>query len=191
MRVAALVLIAFVAGAAGPPANPDWPCAQRLVPTLTAATLWSGPAAQHDWHDDPAVAALVNQLADRRVKTEDAVAKLKAYVAGTPGDEGRAEVFAGLVNRSNAERSLAIDRLLQVSRRLRALADAVTQATHQQDALAADAPEDQRNEIADRRGLLLRQYDELSRTVRYACEIPVDFEKRLGEFARVLQPVAN
>lgn len=186
-RKPALLLLALSLIAAAP-ADPDWPCVQRLVPKLTAATLWAGPTPEHDWHADPKLSALADQLADRRTPIDDAVAQLKTFVATQPGAEARAELFTALVDRSNLERTAAIDRLRQVSRRLRALADAITAATQQQAALAPDAPDAQRAEIVDRRALLLRQYDELNRTVRYACEIPVNFEHRLGEFARILQP---
>ena len=185
------VLMLALACAAAAPADPDWPCVQRLVPTLTAATLWPGPAPQQDWRADPAIAALAAKIADRRTRTEDGVAQLQQFVATQPGDEARAELFAGLVDRSNVERSAAIDRLRRVSRNLRALAGAVTDATHQMDALPQDAADDQRNEVVSRRALLLRQYDELSRTIRYACDIPVDVEHRLGQFVRVLQPAQN
>lgn len=185
-----LPLLALLTVAASP-ANRDWPCFQRLVPKLTAATLWAGPAPPHDWHADPAIAILVEQVADRRNSVEDGVAKLKQYVATKPGAEARAELFAGLVDRSNVDRGRAIERLFEVSRRLRALTDAITAATRESDALPADAPMAQRDEVVNRRALLIRQYDELSRTVRYACEIPVDFEHRLGQFARVLQPPQN
>jgi hypothetical protein len=185
-----LPLLALLTMAAAP-ASSNWPCYQRLVPKLTAATLWAGPVPQHDWHANPAVVALVDQVGDRRLPLAEGVAKLKQYVATKPGDEARAELFAGLVDRSNVERTQAINRLFDVSRRLRAITNAITDSTKQLDGLPANAPQAQRDEVVDRRALLIRQYDAISRTVQYACEIPVDFEHRLGEFARVLQPPQN
>ena len=183
-----LLVGALFATVAAAPADPDWPCVQRLVPTLTAATLWSGPAPQRDWHTDPAIAALTEQVASRREKVDDAVAQLERFVATKPGAEARAEVFAGLVERSNIERGQAIDRLKGVSRRLRALADATGRVTTELNALPPDAPAAQRDEVANRRALMIREYEEILRTLRYACEIPVDFEARLGCFGQVLQP---
>ena len=188
---AALPLFALLLAAAGPVADRDWPCVQRLVPTLTPATLWAGPAAQKDWRADPAIAAFVDQFADRRQPVEQGVAELTQFVAGKPGHEARAEVFTGLVDRSNVERGAAIGRLREVSRQLRVLADAIDHTTSSSMRVPDGAPAAQREEIVDRRALMIRQYDELSRTIRYACDIPVDFEARLGRFAQVLQPDQN
>lgn len=189
--IVALPLVAVLLAAAGPAADRDWPCEQRLVPRLTPATLWAGPVPTKDWRADPAIAALVDQVADRRLPVEDGVAKLQQFVAGKPGPEARAELFTGLVDRSNVERGAAIDRLRNVSRQLRALADAIDRTTSELDAVPEGAPAAQRDEIVNRRALMIRQYDAISRTIRYACEIPVQFEARLGRFARVLQPDQN
>ena len=35
--------------------------------------------------------------------------------------------------------------------------------------------------------LMIRQYEEVQRTIRYSCEIPVEIEGRLGRFAQALQ----
>jgi hypothetical protein len=34
---------------------------------------------------------------------------------------------------------------------------------------------------------VIRQYEEVERTIRYACEVPVQLEARLGLFAQALQ----
>ena len=182
-----LLLLACLATVAAAPADPDWPCVQRLVPTLTAATLWPGPAPTADWRADTAVAALVEQVAGRRRPVEDGVARLEQFVATKPGAEARAEVFAGLVDRSNADRNEAIERLRAIARRLRALAEATGRVTTELNALPPDAPPAQRDEVVSRRTLMIREYEELGRTVRYACEIPVEAEARLGRFAQALR----
>jgi hypothetical protein len=184
MRTTPILMAAFLCIAAAP-ADPDWPCQQRLVPTLTATTLWSGPAPTADWHADPAIAALVDQAADRRTDIDTAEAALQKFATdATP--ERRAELFTGLVAQSNVERDAAIARLRDISRRLRALADAAGTAGTQLNTLSAGSPE--REELVNRRGLIIREYDSLNRTVRYGCEIPVDFEARLGRFGKILAP---
>ena len=37
--------------------NPDWPCQQRLVPTIGAATFWSTPGIETagNWNTEPRV----------------------------------------------------------------------------------------------------------------------------------------
>ena len=61
-----LFFLALLLGAAGPPPkDPDWPCVQRLVPTLTAGTFWSGHGAAPDWRSDSTAAELVDRVAPR------------------------------------------------------------------------------------------------------------------------------
>ncbi|MGI4798800.1 MAG: hypothetical protein ACRYG8_33115 [Janthinobacterium lividum] len=179
-----LIAVGLCAGAA--PVDPDWPCQQRLVPTLTATTLWSGPAATTDWRTDPALATLVDHVADRRTDVDAADQALQGFVNSGASPERRAAVFAGLVAQSNVERDIAVARLHDVSRRLRSLADAAGRAATELNALPADSP--QRAELTTRRELVIREYDSLNRTVRYSCEIPVDFEARLGRFGKILAP---
>ena len=38
-----------------------------------------------------------------------------------------------------------------------------------------------------RRTFLIREYEEIERTIRYACEVPGALEARLGSFAQALQ----
>jgi len=57
IALAAGFLAALNAYSAAPRADdPDWPCQQRLVPKLTAAAYWNGPALESigDWRVDPA-----------------------------------------------------------------------------------------------------------------------------------------
>ena len=181
-----LLLTGAVALLAAAPSDPDWPCVQRLVPSLTAATVWPGHEPKGDWRADPGIAALVQSVADRRRPVETGVALLAQFVATRPGADALAEVFAGLVDQSNADRSQAIERLRSIARRQRALADATARITAELQAFPADAPSAQRDELASRRTLMIREYEEVGRIVRYSCEIPVDFEARLGRFAQAL-----
>jgi len=187
--------MAVVLGAAGPPpADRDWPCIQRLVPGLTAGTFWAGHGEATDWRGDPAVAALVGQVSSRSRPLEAGSQALQAYVAGLPAAAraGAAEtLFAGLVEETNAQRATVIDRLRGIGRRQRELTDTVAAVTTALRALPADAPPATREELTTRRLFLIRTYDEVGRTVRYACEVPVELEARLGAFARALQDASK
>jgi hypothetical protein len=187
MRARTALLACAVATSAAAPADPDWPCVQRLVPSLTAGTFWPAPAPMSDWRADPRVAALVQDVTARGRSTEAGVAMLEQFVATRPGPDVSAQVFAGLVEQINAVRGQAIERLRSINRHQRALADATSRAGAELQALPADAPPAQRGEIVSRRALMLREYEEVQRTIRYSCEIPVDLEARLGRFAQVLQ----
>ncbi len=189
-RVMLLGVFALAIGAAGPPADPDWPCMQRLVPTLTASTLWGGHDAAGDWRADPAVAAVVAAVAPRGVSAADGAARLDQFVATVPAADRpavSAQVFAGLVDETNVQRSQIIDRLRDIARRQRTLTELTSRVTVDLRALPADAPAAQREEIVSRRGFLIREYEQIERTIRYACEAPVQMEQKLGVLAQALQ----
>lgn len=189
-RAGALAACAVVLGAAAPVTDPDWPCVQRLVPTLSASSLWTGPVPATDWTADAPVAALVAETSPRDAPADESAAKLTAFLASHPPAEQVAETFTGLVERTNAQRAEVIERLRATGRRQRELADRTTKASAELRALPADAPDApdaQRQEIVDRRLLLIREYQSIDRTIQYACDVPVQLERRLGRFAQILQ----
>ena len=52
--LALAVLIPATSGRTADRADPDWPCIQRLMPELSAATVWDGPAIEgslKSWQD--------------------------------------------------------------------------------------------------------------------------------------------
>lgn len=190
LRTAGLGLLALALGAAGPPADPDWPCVQRLVPKLTAGTLWSGHDTAGDWRADPQVAAVVATVAPRGVSAQEGTGQVERFVATLPGADRPARatlLFAGLVDETNQQRAQVIDRLRGTARRQRALTELTSQITAELRALPADAPSAQREEITSRRGFLIREYEDIERTIRYACEIPVQMEAKLGALTQALQ----
>lgn len=186
----ALCLLAFglFTAAAGPPAPPDWPCVQRFVPKLAAASLWPGFVASADWRSDPALVDLVSRAADPHVSTDDVVAMLKAFIAAHPGPEVRTELFTGLVEQSNAGRDDVVAKLAEMNRRLRALADTYGGLGTALSAMPADAPESERDEVTRQRQLVIREYTSLNRTVGSVCERVPAFEARLGKYVRILNP---
>jgi hypothetical protein len=183
------------AAAAPPAADPDWPCVQRLVPELAVATYWTAaPAPQGvDWHSDPAVAHIVETVAPRSVLAEQGVAALKAFAAGLPPNAraaALAETFAGLVDEINHQRDEVIERIKELVRRQRAVGDLVGRISTELQAVPADATgadAARRDEIVQRRALVVRSFEDAQRTIRYACDVPVALEARLGAYARALQ----
>jgi hypothetical protein len=72
VATALTLLAATTAGAVG---TEDWPCAQRKVPEISLAAVWSGPPldeAALNWRTDPGIAGLVERLAARRTSEEEA-----------------------------------------------------------------------------------------------------------------------
>jgi hypothetical protein len=181
------LLWAVVADAAPPATDPDWPCRQRLVPELTAATFWSGPAlpADADWQADPKIAGEVAAVAPRDVPVDEAAQNLAQFVETVPADARQAalpEVFLGIVAETNRQRSEIIAHIKDLARRQRSVRDVIARITEE---LHGEAPVPG-SEIAERRALVIRGFEETERTIRFACEVPVELEARLGSFARIL-----
>jgi hypothetical protein len=196
--LAAAVIAALPAGSAPRPQDPDWPCQQRLVPKLVAASYWNGPppAAVGDWRADPEVAQLVERLAPRRVSTEAGLAAIEAFAHAISGDRARhlALAFQGLLDETNRERSALIDELKGIGRRQRELAELVGRLGTALDAVPPDATGEaaaRRIDLEQRYNFSALNFEEIQRTIRYACDTPVALDARLGAWARALQKAAS
>lgn len=189
-RSVCLIVSALALGAAGPPTDPDWPCVQRLVPSLTASTLWGGHDAAGNWRANPQVATVVEAVSPRGISAKEGSAKLDQFMATVPSQDRPAQlamVFAGMVDETNVQRSQVIDRLHGIAKRQRTLTELTSRITVELRALPADAPAAQREEVVSRRAFLIREYEDIERTIRYACEVPVQMEAKLGVLAQTLQ----
>ena len=116
-RVLAIwLLLGAPAAAQTEASDPDWPCVQRLVPTLGAAAYWGGPepAEGTGWRDDPAASAVVAAAAPRDVDVERGTALLQAYLAAQPPEArpaAAARAMEGLTAAINEQRGAIIERL--------------------------------------------------------------------------------
>lgn len=188
-RTLLLGLLPTVLAAAGEPSRTvNWPCVQRYVPTIAGGTLWPDFVASDAWHTDPAMSSLVSTIASRSMPLDQAGDKLRSWIASHPAPDEHAQLFAGLVATINEARGAAIARIGEIDRRLQALSDANGRTVAELAAVPVDAPDTQREAITERRQLIIREFVSINRMVRYACEIPPDYDARLGLFARTLQP---
>ena len=194
--VSAVLAVALTAAAPSRPGSdtdPDWPCQQRLVPQLAAASYWSGALdAEGDWRADPEVAELVRRLTPRQVTTEQGLAAITDFTKTAFGDRRHrlALVFRGLLEETDRERAELITRLRQMGRRQRELADLVARLGEDLKSAPPDAA-DQRLDLQQRHDFTARNFEEIQRTIRYACETPVALDARLGAWARALQQAAS
>jgi hypothetical protein len=190
------LVVGSVAARAAPPAtDPDWPCRQRLVPELTAATFWSGPKLPADggWQADRRVASEAAALADRDLPIDDGIARFGHFADKLKPAERTAllpELFLGVVSETNRQRGEIIDRIKDLARRQRGLGDVVAKVAAELRELPAN-PEGEdakrRDEIVQRRDFVIRSFEETERTMRYACEVPVELEARLGSYAGAIK----
>jgi len=199
MRGAAILAVAALevipAWAASPPRteDPDWPCQQRLVPQLAAASYWSGPLdAEGDWRVDPEVAELVRRLTPRQVTTEEGLAAIAAFakMASSNRPHRLALAFRGMLEQTNRERADLIARLRQMGHRQRELTDLVARLNDELKSVPPAAT-DQRLDLQQRHDFTARNFEEIQRTIRYACETPVVLDARLGAWARALQQAVS
>ena len=167
------------------------------MPHLSSAAYWSGPPLEGlgDWSTDPQVADLVRRLAPRRVSTQEGLSQIAAFAQSLPGDRPRrlALAFQGLLGETDRERGALIDQLKQIGRRQRELAGLVERLGAELDAIPADAAGEaaaKRVDLQQRRDFTTRNFEEIQRTIRYACETPVELDARLGAWARALQEAA-
>jgi hypothetical protein len=149
--------------------------------------------AKADWQGNPKIAAEVAAVAPRDVTVDDGVASLNHF-AGTLKPAERKTVlpvlFLGIVEETNRQRSEIVDRIKELAQRQRGVGDTVAKITTELEAIPDTAQgEDakRRDEIVQRRDFVIRTFQETERTMRYACEVPVELEGRLGSFARALE----
>jgi len=185
--------IALIAAAAPRSEDPDWPCQQRLVPQLAAAAYWNGPLdVEGDWRADPEVAELVRHLAPRQVTTEAGLAQIAAFARTALGDRPSrlALAFRGLLEEIDRERADLIERLKQIGRRQRELAELAARLADELKSVPSEAAA-KRVDLQQRHDFTARNFEEIQRTIRYACEAPVRLDARLGAWARALQSPAQ
>jgi hypothetical protein len=183
------VLIALPeSGSAG--SDPDWPCAQPLVPSLTIGTFWNTASSppRSNWRTDLRIAALVASITPRDAPVSEALARLSSFAESVAVGE-RASVFTmtfqGLVDESNTERDRLIVRIKELAHRQRRLSQAATEIAAE---LRDAQPDDPGTaDLVQRHDVVVRSFQEVQRTIRYTCEAPANLEARLGRFARVLE----
>jgi hypothetical protein len=178
--------------------DPNWPCQQRLVPKLAAAAYWSGPEIENlgDWHADSEIASLVQRLAPRRVSTEEGLAEIAAFVQSLSGDRARRLVlaFQGLLEEADRERTGLIEQLKQIGQHQHELADLVARLAAELKSgppAATGEAAAKRVDLQQRHDFTSRNFEEIQRTIRYACETPVALDTRLGAWARALQAASS
>ena len=194
--LALLAALAIPALAAPPVADPDWPCQQRLVPTLGAGSVWAGPPLDGagDWSSEPRVAELVAQISPRTVAADDGAVAIGAFSDSIAADPDKKRLltllFAGLLAQTNQERSDVIARLKDLGRRQHELADIASHASEELRDIPADATGDaaaKRTDLEQRFQFVTQAFENTQRTMRYACEAPTRLEARLGRYAQVIQ----
>lgn len=186
---------------AADPANPDWPCIQRKVVTLTSAQMWDGPSVDDltGWRDSDEITKLIAVLVSRRVPIEQAAAAIVQFAAAQPQDkrdEALKVLFAGLLSTINGDRATVMNGIERFQRRQKARAAEIERegAALRQLKERAATDEKARSELTaaeDRYNWDVRVFTERQQSLPLACEVPVVIEQRLFELTREIRSHMN
>ncbi len=171
--------------------DPDWPCIQRKVPTLSIGQMWSGAQPAGDWRADPEVRRLAETMAVRRTTLEEVKEMASTFAATLPTADRPAKMallFSGVLDRIGIERSQVISGIGRYAHKQAELADRVKQREAEIKTLS-DAPQpdlDKIEELQDNLNWDIRVYRERAQSLTYVCETPVLLEQRAFEIARIL-----
>lgn len=170
--------------------DPDFPCVQVLVPKLSPGQIWAGPPVDEvpagAWNQDPEVAALVAQAADRRVPTDKLVAAMDAFAGplGPDRDKRLTLLFAGVFDTMQGERDKALEAIRRYSRLQRELLDRIAGNVGKLSSLREDDPA--RAEVQESLTWDRRVLDDRRRMLATLCERPGLIERRLGAVSRAI-----
>lgn len=179
-----------------PAAPSNWPCEQVLRPEISLGAIWSGPDptdAMETWRSAPAVAALVTQVAPRRVPQDEAVATLHRFSAGYTTDRQQVmtQVLAGLFDTMNRERRDIIRGIRRFNERQDSLSQRIEEGWRILDGLD---PKSTDPVIAEQRFSLQqaidwdsRVFDDRQKLLPEICQQPVIIEQRLFTLSRAIQ----
>ena len=201
LLAAGIIALGALPALAADTENPDWPCVQRKVATLTAEQMWDGPAVDDltQWLDDDEIGKLIAVLASRRVSLEQAAAAIADFAAAQPPDrrdDALKLLFAGLLSTVNSDRAAVIGGIERFQRRQRARAAEIERQgavlRQLRERAASDATA--RAELAaaeERYNWDVRVFAERQQSLPLACEVPVLIEQRLFELGRAIRSHMN
>lgn len=185
------------AGAAGGKSDPDWPCVQRKVPSLSAGQMWDGPDVGQltGWDDDPQIKSLIPRLASRRTRPEDIGKLIEGFAEPLPKDQRDAKLtllFAGTLDAINRDRAVVMAGIERFERRQKELAKQIENEDRElsdlRKAARADASLQSKVNDADERNRWdVRVFTERQAAVTYACEVPQLIEQRAFDVAREIR----
>ena len=194
IALAAMPVLFAGAAPAAQSADPDWPCIQRKVPSLSLGQVWSGPELPPlaaDWAKDPSVSALVRDVAARRMPVAEAEKAILNFAGSQPADHRKAsmEMLAqGLFDHMNSERGEVISGIARYARNQLAMAARLRAAASELGELRAK-PDASANEIITRTeqmAMEIRIFEERVQSLTYVCEVPTFIEQRLYALAKTI-----
>jgi hypothetical protein len=175
----------------------EWPCEAPLRGEMSVGAMWQGPdptTAQEEWRKTPAVVAVVNEIAPRRVPQDEALAAVRRFASGYQGEERAkilTQVFAGVFETLSAERSQIVRGIKKFYRRQESLAERMEEGWK---LLGEIDPNTTDPKLAEQRAAIQQQidwdsrvFDDRQRLLPVVCEQPRVIEQRVFALSRALQ----
>ncbi|MBC7736575.1 MAG: hypothetical protein H7245_04955 [Candidatus Saccharibacteria bacterium] len=186
-RMAVALCLALVPAAAGA-ADPDWPCIQAKVVTLSAGLMWPAPVTVAPLSS--AAQDLVEVLALRRVDLQAAEDHVHKFVASEQNVDAQVlgNVFIGVFERLAGDRNRLMAGIARYAKSQTALAARIDGEHSEMDQLlAVEAPHfDRVDKLEEQIDWDERIYHDRARSLTYVCETPVLLEKRAYAIAQML-----
>ena len=172
--------------------DPDWPCVQRKIPSLSLGMMWGGPIPEEKTAASPDVERLARLLAVRRTGIDEVAPKIEAFAATLQKSERNrklTELVSAVLDAINAERRAILAGIERYTVKQRTLANKVRDTRKQLDAvLAIETPTEnddkRRREVEQALLWQTRIHDDRERSLKYVCESPVLLEQRAFAVAR-------
>jgi hypothetical protein len=194
LLAASLSTLAAMPAVAAEPSDADWPCIQRLVPTLAVSQMWAGPSPERGESassPDGELAQLAHRLASRSMPVEDAQAAIDEFADGLAAEQRNAELahlFHDVLEQINQERSQIIAGIKRYTRRQQRLAEKIAQDSQKlADLQPGTTPDAQTQELLEERQWDLRVFEDRRRILTQICEQPVLLEQRAFSLSRAIQ----
>jgi hypothetical protein len=197
LLAAALVALGGSQTPAADAANPDWPCVQRKVATLTSLQMWDGPAVDDltQWRDSAETTKLIAVLASRRVSLEQAAAAIEQFAAAQPRDkrdDSLKLLFSGLLSTINNDRAVVLAGIERFQKRQKARAAEIERQGAALRALKERTSTDEKARadlatVQEQYDWDVRVFTERQQSLPLACEVPVLIEQRLFELGRTIR----
>jgi hypothetical protein len=169
-------------------------------PEISVGSVWQGPdpeSAGETWRNDPVVAALVDQVAPRRMPQDQAIAAVHRFSAGYKQDRATVltAVFAGLFETMSAERSEIIRGIKHFNNRQDSLSQRIQEGWKAMDALDPSSTDpkiiEQRLTLQQAIDWDSRVFDDRERLLPVICQQPSVIEQRLFSLSRAIQEDLN
>ena len=174
--------------------DPEWPCQQRKVPSLTPGLMWAGPEITdriRQLETDPDIQAIAAQLALRRIPIEDAEKMIDDFAKGLGADKSDklTAVFDQAFTLINQERNAVMSGIARYAKTQTELSKSIeTKRTEIRNLKAQENPNlDKLEEMEDTLIWDERIFKERRQSLIYVCETPVILEKRIFAISRALQ----